>query len=160
VFRYAGGTRTRSALGLVTAPQQKACEVFAKMPHRKPSPPESADMEGTAFVTEDRDGDVALFPQQMTSCFPLASMAQKTSSFANEADIGPMAPNPCAVAQKNKKMRERVGRFCMVGLGWEECHGLCDELLLLLLFEIMTIKMVMQFVFAILGEVRTLRVRV
>ncbi|WVY96409.1 hypothetical protein V8G54_028560 [Vigna mungo] len=129
------------------------------MPQRKPSPPESADMEGTAFVTEGRDGDVALLPQQMTSCFPLASIAQKTSSFANEADIGPMAPNPCAVAHQNKRMRERVGRFCMAGLGWEECHGLCEELLLLL-FEIMTIKMVMLFVFAILAQVRTLRVRV
>jgi len=122
------------------------------MPHRKPSPPESADMAGTALVTEERDGEVALFPQQMTSCFPLASMAQKTSSFANEAVIGPMAPNPCAVPHKMRKMRRRVARVCMVRLGWEECHGLCDELLL----GFMMIKIVMQFLFAIPPEERTL----
>lgn len=49
----------------------------------------------------------------------------------------------------------------MVGLDWEECHGLCYELLSLLGF--MMIKIVTQFVFGISREVITLlfvRVRV
>jgi len=131
VFRYAGGTRIRSALGFVTALQQNACDVFAKMPQRKPSPPESADIAGMAFATAESDGDVALFPQQITSCFPLASMEQKTSSFPNDAEIGPIEPNPCALPnrKRNKRRRkkeekERAVRICMVGLGtWEQCHS-------------------------------------
>lgn len=78
MFRYGGGTKTRSALGLVVMVQQNTWEVFAKMPQRKPWPPESADMAGTALVMEERGADVALLPQQITSCLPLASMAQKT----------------------------------------------------------------------------------
>ena len=101
------------------------------MPQRKPSPPESADIAGMAFATAESDGDVALFPQQITSCFPLASMEQKTSSFPNDAEIGPIEPNPCALPnrKRNKRRRkkeekERAVRICMVGLGtWEQCHS-------------------------------------
>ncbi|RDX67140.1 hypothetical protein CR513_54017, partial [Mucuna pruriens] len=118
------------------------------MPQRKPPPPESADMAGTASVTEGRDGDVALFPQHITSCFPLASMAQKTSSSPNDAEIGPMAPNPCAAPQRNgrKKRRERV---CMVRLGWEQCHGLLDVTLGIII-------MLFVFVFVFARQVRTI----
>ena len=110
MFRYAGGTRIRSALGFVTALQQNACDVFAKMPQRKPSPPESADIAGMAFATAESDGDVALFPQQITSCFPLASMEQKTSSFPNDAEIGPIAPNPFALLHKKRRERTKTCR--------------------------------------------------
>jgi len=65
------------------------------MPHRKPSPPESADMAGMLLTYEEEEGvcgEVVFFPQQITSCFPLASMEQNNSYSPNEAEIGPMVP--------------------------------------------------------------------
>lgn len=87
------------------------------MPQRKFSPPESADMAGTALVMEERGGEVALLPQQITSCLPLASMAQKTWLVPKDAVIGPMAPKPWVVEKVRKKMKRVRVRVCMVGFG-------------------------------------------
>nr|KYP37299.1 hypothetical protein KK1_041512 [Cajanus cajan] len=75
-------------------------------------------MAGRAAETADNDGEVALFPQHMTSCLPLASMAQKTWLSPKEAEIGPMAPKPCTAAQRNMR-NEKSERVCdcMVGFG-------------------------------------------
>lgn len=67
------------------------------------------------------------FPQQMTSCFPLASMAQKNSSSPNDAEIGPIVPKQCAFWEERRSRRRiRYCRMmntlsvCMVGLGIED----------------------------------------
>ena len=76
------------------------------MPHIKPSPPERAAIGGMlvenpdGFDEEDEDKDrevvvVVFFPQQITFCLPLASMAQKKPSPPNAAEMGPIDPNPC-----------------------------------------------------------------
>lgn len=113
--------------------QQYAWEAFAKMPHRKPSPPESAAMGGMLLKTveEGRDDDdggadeevFKFLPQQMTSCLPLASMAQKKqSSSPKEAEMGPIDPNPDAGVdqnrRRNRKCREWEKNWVCMGSGY------------------------------------------
>ena len=91
------------------------------MPQRNPSPPARADIEG--ICEEERDGFeddedeelVAFFPQQITDCLPLASIAQKKPLSPNEAEMGPIDPNPDAISMRKRKMRggrrEREGEL-------------------------------------------------
>ncbi|KAK6942825.1 hypothetical protein RJ641_028202, partial [Dillenia turbinata] len=75
--------------------QQYTVEVFAKMPHINPSPPVRANIAGISPNNAGLVLDIELFlPQQITSCFPLASIAQKNPFFPNAAEIGPIDPNP------------------------------------------------------------------
>lgn len=50
---------------------------------------------------------VVFWPQQMTACLPLASMAQKKPESPNAAAMGPMDPNPDA---DPAKLRRKKGR--------------------------------------------------
>ncbi|KAL6286902.1 hypothetical protein ACE6H2_011292 [Prunus campanulata] len=76
-----GGTRSiPEAMEL----QQYASDVFTIMPQGKPSPPERAAIAGMLLrkaeaeeEAEDGVDEELFFPQQPTSCLPLASMAQK-----------------------------------------------------------------------------------
>ena len=87
------------------------------MPQRNPSPPVRADIEG--ICEEERDGFeddedeelVAFFPQQITACLPLASIAQKKPLSPNAAEMGPIDPNPDAISMREMKMRERGGEL-------------------------------------------------
>lgn len=70
------------------------------MPQRKPSPPDRAAIGGTSVnvnVDDEDSVEELLAPQQMTLCFPLASMAQKNPFSPNAAEIVPMDPNPYTV---------------------------------------------------------------
>jgi len=90
--------------------QQYACEVFDKIPHIKPSPPESAAMGGILLnISDGFADDFPPLPQQITACSPLASMAQKkaSSSPPNAAAMGPIDPKPDAgIAKDSRKRRE------------------------------------------------------
>ncbi|KAK3033715.1 hypothetical protein RJ639_034490 [Escallonia herrerae] len=90
--------------------QQYACEVFAKMPHIKPSPPARAAIGGISMeYTEGFDDSELLFlPQQITVCFPLASMAQKKLLSPNAAEMEPIDPNPDANPVRKRKQRREV----------------------------------------------------
>lgn len=113
--------------------QQKACEVFAKIPQRKPSPPERATIEGMlvkeAELVDKDDGDGGeelFFDQQITSCLPLASMAQKKLFWPKEAEMGPIDPNPDTEMEERRRNRRREMRSeeqrtvmaMMVDKGW------------------------------------------
>ena len=119
---------TRSIPGAMEL-QQYACEVLDKMPHRKPSPPESAAISGmllkdTEVGEEAEDGvDAELFfPQQTTSCLPLASMAQKKPFSPKEAEIGPINPNPDAVLQhRSSRIEESSINRENPGMAWWVC---------------------------------------
>lgn len=132
---------TRSIPGAMEL-QQYASDVFAKMPQRKLSPPETAAIAGMllrkAEAEEDAEDGVdeeLFFPQQTTSCLPLASMAQKKPSLPKEAEMGPIDPNPDAVVEHKSRRRSRGGAerenperawwVCMVFLGLDQRkHGL------------------------------------
>lgn len=110
------------------------------MPQRKPSPPERAAIGGTCDseskddskdevvgveVEEEEDededeGEELLFLlQHITSCFSLASMAQKKPLSPNAAEMGPIDPNPDAeIAEMRRRRRINmvVLRICMAGL--------------------------------------------
>lgn len=69
-------------------------------------------------VEEEGDGDdggadeevFRFLAQQITSCLPLASMAQKKpSSSPKEAEMGPIDPNPDAGLKQN---RRKINRKC------------------------------------------------
>lgn len=84
---------------------------------------------------EDDDGEEEelFFPQQITFCLPLASMAQKKPSWPNAAEIGPIDPNPDAVVENRSRRSgkrvkdwenpERVARISMVGVGFDGGFG-------------------------------------
>lgn len=109
VVLYWIGTRFVIGDGAAAELQQKACEVFEKMPQRKPSPPESANIAATAPACADDAGvsavgpTEAFRPQQSTSCFPPASMAQNSPSPPRDAAIGPIDPNPHAVRDQSEQ---------------------------------------------------------
>ena len=59
------------------------------------------------------------FPKHITSWLPLASMAQKNSSFPNEAEIGPMVPNPLAEWKNKSRGTRKIETWCMVEMGFD-----------------------------------------
>ncbi|OMO71539.1 hypothetical protein CCACVL1_18174 [Corchorus capsularis] len=61
------------------------------MPHRIPSPPDREAMEGTKLNVGAEEVCLVL-SQQMISCFPPASMAQKKPLSPKAAAIGPNDP--------------------------------------------------------------------
>lgn len=96
---------------------------------------------------EDGERDELFLPQQITSCLPLASMAQKNPLGPNAAEIGAIDPNPDAKTKKRCKKTQRVGRnlqdlkrvesipmiWGSYSLWWvaeewiQQCHGLKTE---------------------------------
>ena len=87
--------------------------MLAKIPQRKPSPPERAAIAGISTekmeVEDEEDGerDELFLPQQITSCLPLASIAQKNPSKPNAAEIGAIDPNPYAKTKKRCRKTQR-----------------------------------------------------
>lgn len=113
MFLYTEGTRSVVVPGELFELQQNACEVFAKMPQRKPSPPERTAIEGMLEKEaelddkNDEDGEELFFAQQITSCLPLASMAQKKLFWPKEAEMGPIDPNPDTDMEEERRRRRR-----------------------------------------------------
>lgn len=72
------------------------------------------------LVEVDEEGELLFLLQHMTSCFPLASMAQKNPSLPNAAEMGPNDPNPdvkMAEARRRRRRNTVVMRICMAGGG-------------------------------------------
>lgn len=55
----------------------------------------------------DEDGEELFFAQQITSCLPLASMAQKKLFWPKEAEMGPIDPNPDTDMEEERRRRRR-----------------------------------------------------